>query len=288
MLRAGFDILSSLTLRTLLTVLLVWVGLNVVAMFGLKAFERARLEKEYGLRRGILSEFSEQHIPWATSLDETVQLRYRVYVPPDLQPEERLPVFVFLHGSGERGMDNAQQLRSLPSVLTDTRHRSLFRCIVLVPQCPQGMNWQQLRSSRGLGDPVMQMIEDAVTNYHADDRRIYLAGFSMGSFGAWQLTAQNPQRFAAVVPISGGGSPDLAPALTETQLWTVHGANDKTCSVEATRTIVQCIRDRGGPCRYTEFPSVGHGAWKPAFLDSDEILNWMFRQVQLTEKELHP
>ena len=37
-----------------------------------------------------------------------------------------------------------------------------------------------------------------------------MTGLSMGGFGTWSLAAYQPKRFAALVPICGGGEPALS------------------------------------------------------------------------------
>ncbi len=42
-----------------------------------------------------------------------IQLPYRLYVPADYDKSKRYPVFLFLHGAGERGNDNTTHIRVL-------------------------------------------------------------------------------------------------------------------------------------------------------------------------------
>lgn len=267
--------------RKVLVAVLAWGALNVIALFLFSKYEQSVLEKKHELRSGILSEFAAEKVVIQSASGESTEVNYRVFSPPDHKPNERLPLVLYLHGAGERGSDNAAQLRAVPSLLTDVERRAKYRSVILVPQCPRGMNWEQFRQAGNSDeDLLLRALNDAIAKYGVDRTRIYLIGYSMGSFGAWQMAADNPKRFAATVPISGGGPESLSVNLTETPVWAVHGADDGTCSVEATRALVQCIRDKGGACRYTELAGVGHGAWKPAFLDSDEILDWMFRQIR--------
>ena len=44
-------------------------------------------------------------------------------------------------------------------------------------------------------------------DYKIDAKRLYLTGLSMGGFGTWSLAAKYPDRWAAIVPICGGGDP---------------------------------------------------------------------------------
>ena len=39
-----------------------------------------------------------------------------------------------------------------------------------------------------------------------DTNRVYLTGLSMGGYGTWKLGLAHPERFAALVPICGGGN----------------------------------------------------------------------------------
>ena len=44
---------------------------------------------------------------------------YRVYVPPGRQPGEKLPVMLYLHGSGSRGTDNESQIEGFDAAAKD-------------------------------------------------------------------------------------------------------------------------------------------------------------------------
>ena len=57
---------------------------------------------------------------------------------------------------------------------------------------------------------VLQILDDVQKNYPVDKSRIYLTGLSMGGYGSWDLAMRQPARFAAVVPICGGGDPEQA------------------------------------------------------------------------------
>ena len=51
--------------------------------------------------------------------------------------------------------------------------------------------------------------------FHIDAKRLYITGLSMGGFGTWDILARHPDRFAAAIPICGGGIPELPPVVRE-------------------------------------------------------------------------
>ena len=61
-------------------------------------------------------------------------------------------------------------------------------------------------------------MDEIVEKYKIDKDRIYVTGLSMGGFGTWSLAAHPPNRFAAIVPICGGGEPIAARYLTQSHL----------------------------------------------------------------------
>ena len=50
-------------------------------------------------------------------------------------------------------------------------------------------------------------LDEALTEFGGDARRMYLTGVSMGAYGAWEIALLNPDRFAALIPICGGLRP---------------------------------------------------------------------------------
>ena len=54
------------------------------------------------------------------------------------------------------------------------------------------------------------MLAEVQKEYKTDPKRVYLTGLSMGGFGTWSLAAKYPEKWAAIVPICGGGDPKNA------------------------------------------------------------------------------
>src|SRR5690606_5595320 len=161
-----------------------------------------------------------------------VPLWYRYRPPGYWTGRHGVPLLVYLHGSGERGFDNVRQLRSAPSVMCELPMSDAFPCAVLAPQCPEEFNWSsRIDSETDILDALMMMVDKVLRDPRIDPHRVYLAGSSMGGYGTWALAARAPDRFAAVVPIAGGGNTESASRFIDVPLWAVHGADDEVVPV---------------------------------------------------------
>ena len=131
---------------------------------------------------------------------------FHLYRPPDLklQPGERVPLMVMLHGCGQTGRDFAVSTRMDQLA---ARHRFL----VLYPEQdrlanPQGCwNWYDRRSGKADAEAatLMAAIDQVCLLYRADRERVAVAGLSAGASMAALLATRYPARFKAVAMHSG-------------------------------------------------------------------------------------
>ena len=217
-----------------------------------------------------------------------VAFKYRLLKPAAVEPGKKYPLVLFLHGAGERGSDNELQLMYLPTWLAEEENRRRHPCFVLVPQCRTDHRWVEIdwsakKSLPQKPDMTVDMTAavaalDAVMQAEpVDPGRVFLTGISMGGYGSWDLAARMPERFAAVIPICGGGDEATAPKLKALPIWCFHGDIDKAVPVERSRTMVDAVKAAGGTAKYTEYAGVGHDSWTPAYRDP-ATLDWLFRQ----------
>jgi predicted peptidase len=218
---------------------------------------------------------------------------YKVYVPPGFDAGRPWPVILFLHGSGEAGTDGVRQTEvGLGRVLRADPRR--FPALVVFPQAPHGQVW--------LGDlarAATTALEQTMTEFHGDPERIYLAGLSMGAYGAWVLAFESPERYAAIVSVAGGIVPPagrrarlahLPPTLQADDpyaataarvkgipAWLFHGSDDPTVPVTESRQIVAALQKAGAAPRYTEYEGVVHNSWDRAFAEP-ELPTWLLAQ----------
>ncbi|PLR77457.1 phospholipase [Bacillus sp. V3-13] len=206
-----------------------------------------------------------------------VNLDYLLHLPEDyyFEQEKAFPLVLFLHGVGERG-NNAEFLKrnGLPK-LAETQELPF---ILLSPQCPDYVprysNWLLEL------DAVMNLFEETIQKYRVDESRIYLTGLSMGGYGAWELAIQNPDRFAAVAPICGGGSAENVHRLKDIPVWTFHGAKDDIIPIEETEQMVAALKEAGGNVKFTVYPDAKHDSWTETY-NNPQFFEWMLSQSKL-------
>ncbi|MEY3896810.1 MAG: hypothetical protein RLZZ214_2330 [Verrucomicrobiota bacterium] len=215
-------------------------------------------------------------------------LPYRILSPATAKPGVKYPLVIFLHGAGERGDSNTNQLHHGGSLFSNPGNREKYPAFVIFPQCPNGKRWVEV----DWGDPkphqqpkepsepmalVIELLPSLMKSLPIDPSRVYLMGNSMGGFGTWDLAARQPEWFAAAVPICGGADDSTAPLIAKLPVWTFHGDQDSTVKVGRTRSMVEALRKAGGNPKYSEFPGIAHDAWSPAFAELD-LLPWLFAQ----------
>jgi predicted peptidase len=205
------------------------------------------------------------------TITKPVRLNYLIYLPKGYgeNPDEKWPFILFLHGMGERGDDlELVKKHGIPKLL-DTRDD--FPFVVISPQCPPDGWWGEEV------DALNALLDEALANYAIDPKRVYLTGMSMGGYGAWQLASLYPERFAAVVPICGGGNPAAASRLKDVPVWAFHGAKDAIVLLSESEKMVAGMRAVGGNVRFTVYPEADHDSWTLTY-DNPELYEWLLQQ----------
>ncbi len=219
---------------------------------------------------------------------ESGTLPYRLLRPKEHQG--KVPLILFLHGAGERGNNNTDQLKNGAPVFLKPEVRDRFPSYVAAPQCPTDQKWVDWDWSKPVtvqpAEPSAPMklvlgLLDALPKEFADIDldRIYVTGLSMGGFGTWDLVTRFPQRFAAAVPVCGGADANKATPIAQLPIWTFHGNADPVVTVEQTRRMVATLQAAGGQPLYSEYPHVGHDSWTNAYQEP-QLLPWMFAQTR--------
>jgi predicted peptidase len=66
------------------------------------------------------------------------------------------------------------------------------------------------------------------------------------------------ERFAALVPLCGGGEPEQADVLKSVPIWTFHDAKDDIVPLQNTLDMVEAVEQCGGNVKLTVYPDTGH------------------------------
>jgi predicted peptidase len=210
-------------------------------------------------------------------------LPYRLLKPDQIESGKSYPLVLFLHGAGERGSDNAQQLSNAARQFARPINRRKYPCFVLAPQCPSGKSWSVWSKHAMLGEPTvpmklaLELLDRLVAELPVDKNRIYVTGLSMGGHGTWDVIARRPGYFAAAMPICGGGDPAQAAKMTKLPIWAFHGDRDDRVPYQRTVEMIEAIRQAGGEPKMTIFRGVDHDCWGLAY-GNPAVLDWLFAQ----------
>jgi len=209
-------------------------------------------------------------------------LLYRLFIPPHYDQKKKYPLVVYLHGGGGRGNDNRKQIDGgngyLIDFFTGDETQVHYPSFVVAPQSPmEGWIKDDLITPTRYLQLVYEIIRELQQTYNIDEARVYVAGQSMGGFGAFAIISEYPRTFAAGIALCGGGDQSKVGRLTSVPIWVFHGAKDESVDVERSRTIVAGIRNAGGKVRYTEYADTGHIIW-PSVVKEIELLPWLFAQ----------
>jgi predicted peptidase len=201
------------------------------------------------------------------------EFKYEVFVPDDYNGAKAYPLILFLHGAGETGTDGwAQSSVGLGKAIG--KQQKTFGFIAVFPQARK-RTWQ---ADSEEGKRAMAILEQVEKEYKVDPKRIYLTGLSMGGYGTWSFAVKYPDKWAAIVPICGGGDAKEAAKIKHIPCWCFHGDADKAVKVSQSRDMIQALKDAGGTPQYTEYPGVGHNSWDKAY-GTPELYDWLLKQT---------
>lgn len=207
---------------------------------------------------------------------KTVALRYLLALPKGYgeNKDQKWPLMLFLHGAGERGNDLNKVKVHGPAKLVEQGRE--FPFIVVSPQCPADSWWtDQL-------DALMALLDEVQSKYAVDPNRVYLTGLSMGGFGSWALGCRYPNRFAAIVPICGGGEWFLAERMKNVPVWAFHGAKDGVVPLRESQEMVDALKRAGGNVQLTVYPEANHDSWTETY-NNPKLYEWLLSQRKAGE-----
>jgi len=174
-----------------------------------------------------------------TVIEGIVQRPFTVLSPAEVEPGERLPVVVVLHG---RTVDSARMSRAADwrGAVARDRFVAVFPQGVLDswnagPCCPPA-------SALGTNDVAYleEVLRQLDTRPDVDPARRYLTGFSNGAVMAYSFACQRPGVFDAVAPLAGSNLSGCAPG-APVSLLHQHGDPDPVVPYDGRPTLSQVL-----------------------------------------------
>lgn len=208
--------------------------------------------------------------------------KYAVFVPYQMTESNRLPLVLYLNGTGKNGDDGiAPLLDGLAPAVWEAKRN--FPFVVVWPQCPEGKSWAAHGES---ARRALAILRKTAREYHTDRDRVFLTGISAGGSGVCSIAGENPELFAGIIPISAGSAdPAAVRAIAEAGLpvWSFYVDEDQPSLVKANRGMYRSLLRAGASPRFTEIDSVqqagmnGHNAWDYAYRNP-ALYRWLWLQ----------
>ena len=195
---------------------------------------------------------------FVSTTDRKTRLQYLLFRPKNFQPGTNYPLVLSLHGGAPRKKFEDLLEPYLPGLayglgrLVSDDTQDAHPCFVLAPWS-NGGGWdkENLRLT-------LKLLDALAKEFKIDPKRVYVTGQSMGGFGTWSIITQHPERFAAAVPICGGGEPRDAAKAKDIPIWAFHGSKDGVVPVHYTRQMIAALRTAGATPRYWEYEGAEH------------------------------
>ncbi len=221
-------------------------------------------------------------------IDFPTSINYRI-IKPD-KPRLNYPLLVMLHGTGERGNDNIKPIKALSiNLLKNIANK--YETYILIPQCNQGNYWIQKKES-GIHnfntfnldtkkskniESVEKIIEKIISLAPIDTSRIYCMGHSMGGGGTVALAIRNPNKFAAITPISCAVDHYNTNQFAQTPALIVIGEKDPFFSIEQIDSLTNKVNKiKDAEIKLKVIKNANHNIYRDV-VEDNETINWIFQ-----------
>ena len=230
-----------------------------------------------------------RHLPKKAAFEKRVftrarapqeQLKYLLFKPKGFDAQRSYPLVLSLHGGAPRRQFEDLIEPYLPGlayglgrfISDDTQDK--YPCFLLVPWSDNA-NWTDEKLVL-----INELLDALQKEFKIDSKRVYVTGQSMGGWGTWSIITRYPERFAAAVPICGGGDPSQAAKAKDIPIWAFHGTADSVVPVHYTRQMIAALNAAGARPLYWEYQGADHsGTAERAYCEPD-LVSWMFSKAK--------
>src|SRR2546425_9841012 len=141
--------------------------------------------------------------------NSTGVLLYRLFIPTNYTAAQRFPLVLFMHGAGERGNDNRNQLvgQTGELVFASETNQLKYPSFMVAPQCPSDASW----TDTNIRLRVLGLMTALQSEFSIDADRLYVTGLSLGGFGTWDYIGRyrvcTPRPYPCPAPTRPGQPP---------------------------------------------------------------------------------
>lgn len=157
---------------------------------------------------------------------------YNLRMPDNMEEGKEYPLVLFIHDAGVCGTDVKSALAQGNGAIgfaTEEWQRE-HPCFVLAPQV-NGEGGYMTNDDFEVNHrlyTIKELLDDVVSRYPVDKKRIYTTGQSMGCMASCELNIWDPDYFAASLLVAGQWSPErMAEKCVHNKLWIVISNHDE-------------------------------------------------------------
>ena len=159
-------------------------------------------------------------------------VNYGIWVPRAYH-DEPVPLILALHYGGDPNGAGRDMMRILiQPALGD------LGAIIVAPDSLDG-GWSTPANERAV-NALLTHIEQ---KYAIDQKKVVVAGFSMGGAGVWYWADKYPERFSAAIPLAGRPTP--SPEGWRVPVFAVHSRADQVVPIGPTEQRIAELKKRG-------------------------------------------
>lgn len=183
---------------------------------------------------------------------------------------DNLPLIIYLHGAGERGLHIEHLYRhGVPKLIKSGKE---IPAVVLCPQCPAEFVWNNIVQD------VKKLIDKITVEYKIPKDRIAITGSSMGGFGTYEMALTYPSFFSCIAPVAGGGLSWRCAKLISTPVKAYHGKIDITVPLCYSELMVNAVNNCGGNAELIIFDELGHNDGIDYAYFNTDIIDWVLEK----------
>lgn len=188
---------------------------------------------------------------------------YKLYIPSTLTKRNKLPLVVFLHGTGECGSSLGRvNANSFPKYINEGAN---YNFVMIAPQIPDS----NCKSAYFVPSKIKTIIDGVVSKYPIDPERIIITGFSLGGINTYKMLKTYPGFFAGAIPVAGDSTYD--DSLLKTNIWAFHGSRDGTYAID--KALMDKVIKGNPNSRFTSYDK-GHNITDLVYKDQN-VINWI-------------
>ena len=192
-------------------------------------------------------------------------MKYWINIPEGAH--ENGAVLLFLHGTGET--KKPDKVKNLPQVQFPDKYKG-DKYILVAP-----VGNKEYFLERSARNTLKALLEQVIKEYKVDRNKVYIAGFSGGTVGAWGFANENPGYFKGALMVSCCGG-FRASNFKDTKVLAISGTEgDEKLYINCMQENVDSVLAVGGVAKKITLDGYNHGEVQQK-MNYQEALDWLF------------